>query len=100
MFLIDRLLKLLTSNIGDASTPERRASLAHEIRSACINVGFFYSEYIHTIYFLIFQFINVGSHWARDTPGDHRQPGCSHGVLLFASTRDQDEGNMGTRPIR
>ncbi|KIM69976.1 hypothetical protein SCLCIDRAFT_18973 [Scleroderma citrinum Foug A] len=29
-------------NIRDASTPERRASLAHEIRSACINVGFFY----------------------------------------------------------
>jgi len=51
VLLIDRLLKLLASDIGDASTPERRAALAHEIRNSCMNVGFFYSEYIYTIYF-------------------------------------------------
>ena len=50
MLSIDRLLKMLASNVGDASTPERRAALAHEIRNACMNVGFFYSEYIHQLF--------------------------------------------------
>ena len=46
---IDRLLdQLLSSDIADASTPERRATLAREIRNACMNVGFFYSEH-HTL---------------------------------------------------
>ncbi|KIM69940.1 hypothetical protein SCLCIDRAFT_1207190 [Scleroderma citrinum Foug A] len=29
-------------DIGDTFTPERKAALAHEIRNACMNVGFFY----------------------------------------------------------
>ena len=96
---IDRLLNPL-SDIGDASTPERRVALAHEVRNACMNVGFFYSEHRSStfIYAPILHFINVDSHWTWDTAGDHRQPVCDYGGLLLTSTRDQDEGNMATRP--
>ena len=38
---------ILDSDIGNVSTPEQRVAVAREIRDACINVGFFYSECLH-----------------------------------------------------
>lgn len=49
----------------------------------------------HPCTFQSLHFVNAGrSHWAWDTPRDHRQSFCDHGGLFLTSTRDQDEGNM------
>ena len=72
--------------------------MAHEIRNASINVGFFYSEYnqIHVPILLLTVF---GSNWARNTPRDDQQLVFGNGGLLLTSTRDQDEGKTTIQPI-
>ena len=69
-FLFNLLIKgFLDSDIGNVSTSEQRAAVAREIRDACINVGFFYSECLCVPMLL---FLNFISPWARHTSRDHQ----------------------------